>query len=56
MNGFILALAIAIPVILIPTTLVWYLNASGIFTVLKDTSKRRTARKKRIKAVENLTT
>ncbi len=47
----ILALVLAIPVILVPAALVWYLNASGIFTVIRETRKRRIAREKRLRAV-----
>ncbi len=47
----ILALVLAIPVILVPAALVWYLNASGIFTVIRETRKRRIAREKRLGAV-----
>jgi len=46
----ILALILAIPVILIPAALIWYLNASGIFTVIRETRKRRIAREKRLRA------
>ena len=47
----ILALVLAIPVILIPAAFAWYLNASGIFTVIRETRKRRIAREKRLRAV-----
>jgi len=47
----ILALVLAIPVILIPAALVWYLNVSGIFTVIRETRKRRVAREKRMRQV-----
>ena len=46
----ILALVLAIPIILIPAALAWYLNVSGIFTVIRETRKRRIAREKRMKA------
>jgi len=49
----ILALVLVIPVILVPVVLVWYLNVSGIFTVIRETRRRRIARQKRMKtAVE----
>jgi len=47
----ILALVLAIPIILIPAAFAWYLNVSGIFTVIRETRKRRIAREKRMKAV-----
>ncbi len=43
--GTIVALAIAIPVMLIPVALVWYINVSGIYTVIRETQKRRAARR-----------
>lgn len=45
----ILALVIVIPIILVPVALVWYINASGIYTVIRETQKRRAARKKMIR-------
>ena len=46
----ILALVLVIPVILVPAVLVWYLNVSGILTVIRETRRRRIAREKRMKA------
>ncbi len=43
----ILAIVLAIPVILIPAVFAWYLNVSGIYTVIRETQKRRAARRKR---------
>lgn len=40
---FIVALAIAIPIILIPPALVWYINIGGIYAAIKDTRERRAA-------------
>ena len=45
----ILALVLGIPVILIPAALIWYFNASGIFTVIRETRKRRIARDRRMR-------
>ncbi len=47
----ILALLLVIPIILFPVAFVWYLNVSGIYTVILETWKRRIAREKRAKAV-----
>ena len=47
----ILALVLAIPVILFPAAFAWYLNVSGIFTVIRETRKRRIAREKRMREV-----
>jgi hypothetical protein len=51
-GGMILALAIGIPVILFPAAFVWYLNISGLYTVLVETRKRRVAREKRARLAE----
>ena len=43
----ILGLVIGIPVILLPVALVWYLNISGLYQVIRDArqrQKRRVAR------------
>ena len=45
----ILALVLGIPIILVPAALVWYFNASGIFTVIRETRKRRIARERRLR-------
>jgi len=45
----ILAIILAIPVILIPVVFIWYINVSGIYTVIRETMKRRAARRKREK-------
>jgi len=52
----ILAIVVAIPVILVPAVLVWYLNVSGTFTVIRETRKRRIAREKRMKAAVEIET
>ena len=36
----IIALAVAIPVILFPVAFIWFLNISGLLTVLKETRAR----------------
>lgn len=45
----ILALVLAVPVILIPIALIWYVNVTGIFTMLRETAKRRTRIAKLVK-------
>ncbi len=47
----ILAIILAIPVILIPIVFIWYINVSGIYIVIRETMKRRAARRKREKEV-----
>ena len=46
----ILILALAIPVVLFPAILIWYINISGIYTVIRETQRRRVARRKRARA------
>jgi len=52
----ILAVVVAIPVILVPAALVWYLNVSGTFTVIRETRRRRISREKRMKAAVEIET
>jgi len=52
----ILAIVVAIPIILVPAVLIWYLNVSGTFTVIRETRKRRIAREKRMKAAVEIET
>ncbi len=47
---WILALALAIPVILFPAAFVWYLNISGIYAAAKEARERRVAREKGVGA------
>jgi hypothetical protein len=42
----IVALVIAIPIILFPVAFVWFLNISGILTVLKESRAREKRRAK----------
>ncbi len=37
----IIALAIAIPIILFPAAFVWYLNISGIYSVVKELLRKK---------------
>jgi len=49
----IVALAIAIPIILFPVTLVWYLNSASIYAAIEGKAQeRRTAREKGRRAAE----
>ena len=36
----VVALVVATPLVLFPVALVWYLNASGLFQVIRDTRQR----------------
>jgi len=50
----ILALVLAIPVIIIPAAFVWFLNVSGIYTVIRETRKRRIAYEKGVRAAAKI--
>ena len=41
--GTIIALVLAIPVMLIPAALVWYINAGGVFLAIKEAREKRAA-------------
>ena len=43
----IVALVVAIPIILVPAALVWYINTGGIFLAIKEVRTRRAAREKK---------
>jgi hypothetical protein len=51
---FVLALVIAIPIILFPAAFVWFLNVSGIYTVIRETRKRRIAYEKGVKTAAKI--
>lgn len=44
----IVALVIAIPIILFPVALIWYINIGGIYLAIKESRARRVARKKEV--------
>jgi len=48
--GFLISLVLAIPFILIPVALVWYLNAGNILAAIKRVKARRGARDKDARA------
>ena len=48
----ILVVIVAIVVILFPVAFIWYINISGIYTVIRETQKRRATRKKRIREAQ----
>lgn len=48
---FIVALAIAIPLILFPAAFIWYLNIGGIYAAIKEARERRAVHEKGIGAV-----
>jgi hypothetical protein len=44
--GFLISLVLAVPIILIPVALVWYVNAGSIVSAIKRVKARRGARDK----------
>ena len=44
----VLVIIVAIPIILLPAAFIWYMNVSGLYTVIRETQKRAVARRKRI--------
>ena len=51
---FVVALAIAIPIILFPAAFVWYLNIGGLYAAIRETMRRRaiTPRRRAIRKAE----
>jgi len=45
----IVALVVAIPVILLPVVLVWYLNLGSVFATIREARARRFARRKQVR-------
>jgi hypothetical protein len=45
----ILIIIVAIPLVLFPAAFIWYMNVSGLYTVIRETQKRRVARKRRVR-------
>jgi hypothetical protein len=48
----IVAVVVGIPIILFPAALAWFINVSGILSVMKETRKREIARKRTAMAAE----
>lgn len=38
---FVVAIALAVPVILVPVALAWYLNVGGIYAAIKEAGKEK---------------
>ena len=45
---FIVALAIAIPIILFPVAFIWFLNIGGIYAAIKEARAKRVAYRKEV--------
>ncbi len=50
--GIILALVFAIPLMLIPVALVWYINIGGIYAAIKEARARKAVAEKEAIAVK----
>ena len=50
--AIVIALAVAVPIILLPVALVWYINLGGMFAALKEARERR-ALTERAEAVDS---
>ncbi len=48
---FIVALAVAIPIVLLPVAFVWYLNLGGIYAAFREARRKRSAKEHRTGAV-----
>jgi hypothetical protein len=45
---FVVALAVAVPVILFPAAFIWYLNIGGIGAAVREAREKRTAQEKAV--------
>jgi hypothetical protein len=43
---FIVALAIAVPIILFPAAFIWYLNIGGVYAAIKEAREKRAVEQK----------
>lgn len=50
----VLALVLAIPIILVGVAFVWYLNASGLYQVIRDVRQRQRRRAGAVREAEHL--
>jgi len=41
---YVMVLVLGVPLILLPVALVWYLNVGGIYSLIKETRQKKTAR------------
>ena len=47
----IVALVVAIPIMLIPPALIWYINIGGIYAAIKDARERKAVRENKVREV-----
>ena len=50
---FVVALVVAIPIILLPVALVWYLNIGGIYAAVREARRKRARRQEEMKAARS---
>jgi hypothetical protein len=50
---FVVALVVAIPIILLPVALVWYLNIGGIYAAVREARRKRALRQEEMKAARS---
>jgi heme exporter protein D len=50
----LIAVVLGVPIILFPVALVWYLNVSGLYQVLRDVRQRQRRRAEALKEAERL--
>jgi len=48
----VLAIALAIPVVLVPVALAWYLNVSGLYAVIRTARQRQKRRAEALRKVK----
>ena len=48
--GFIVALVLGIPLVLVPVALVWYINIAGTYSAIKDARRKKAAREEAARA------
>ena len=48
----ILALVLGIPIVLLPVVLIWYINISGLYLVMREARQRQKRRARALKKAE----
>lgn len=50
---FVVALVVAIPIILLPVALIWYLNIGGIYAAVREARRKRALQQEEMKAARS---
>ena len=50
----IVALVIAVPIILFPVALIWFINIGGIYTAIKEARVKRATKTEKVKPAEEM--